>query len=242
MTAERFSASSAARHMACPASANLPLAIPNWQPPVEDPDAGAKAVGHRFHEIFASLAELGVKDLAAFAAAIQYLHEVRARRRFKVYSEVKMEASWLATRPTTTPDLVLFVQDEIHVLDLKTGKIPVEVHGNKQLLFYAVTAATLAPRAKGVHLHIVQPWAPSWDPADAHWFADTTVLAQFMDEALQAEARIQGGDLSFGPSDACLFCPANPHTRGDRGTPLCPAMMQLLYPQARVDEDAVLSL
>ena len=33
---ERFSASNAAKHMACPASANLELAIPNYQPPVDD--------------------------------------------------------------------------------------------------------------------------------------------------------------------------------------------------------------
>lgn len=235
---ERFSASVAGRHMACPASANLDLAIPNWTPPIEDRTANNAANrGTNMHEVFASMVTLPVSDMRKLAIAIDYIADLRSTRRFKVLSEQKVTATWLKSQPSTTADLVLYTQDEIHVLDLKTGRIPVEVVNNEQLLYGAVTYAPLAPKAKGVHLHILQPWADG----NLSWFADTATLAQFMDDAIAAEAKVLAGDTTFGPSDHCKFCPANPHTRGAKGAPLCPAMMHILYPQV-IDEDEILTL
>lgn len=235
---ERFSASSAGKHMACPASANLPLAIPNWSPPtVDDDERPAVAKGHNLHESFARIVSQPARDIHAMVSALDYVAQIRSTRKFKVLSEHTVQATWLTSQPQTTADLVLFVQDEIHVFDLKTGRIPVEVVGNEQLLFYAVCYAGLAPQAKGVHLHILQPWADG----NQTWFADTNVLQQFMADAIAAEKKILAGDTTFGPSDHCKFCPANPHSRGGKGKPLCPAMMKLLYPPI-VDEDEILSM
>lgn len=234
---KRFSASSAAMMMACPASANLDLAIPNWVAPVIDPMKGAKGKGTEYHKFFENIVELPAKDIHNFASALQYMADLRSTRRFTVLTEEPVVATWLVSQPGTTADVVLFTQDEIHVVDFKTGKIPVEVVDNEQLLFYAVCYAPLAPRAKGVTLHIVQPWAGG----NHSWYADTNRLARFIVEAQDAEKLILAGDTTFGPSDHCKFCPANPHSRGDKGKPLCPAMMQLLYPKL-LDEDAVLAL
>jgi len=235
---ERFSASVAARHMACPASAHLDLAIPNWVAPVEDPTKdNAANRGTNMHEVFANVMELPASDMRKLVEAMQYVADLRTRRRFKVLVEQSIEASWLVSKPTTQVDLVLYTQDEIHVLDLKTGKIEVPAVDNAQLLYYATCFAPLAPKAKGVNLHILQPWANNME----HWFASAQVLADFMYEAQQAEKRVLAGDVTFGPSDHCKFCPANPHTRGLKGAPLCPAMMQILYP-SHLDEDAILSM
>lgn len=235
---ERFSASSAARHMACHASANLELAIPNYVPPVEDRTiVNASNIGTRRHEQFAIDMELPAKDIEAYARALQYVAELRSKRRFKVLIEEGVSADWLPTPTKTTVDLALYTQDELHILDLKWGKILVDVVENEQLLFYAACFAHLAPKAKGVHLHILQPRADNM----ATWFVDTTRLREFMDEAAAAQAKILAGDTSFGPSDHCKFCPANPHTRGLKGKPLCPAMMQMLYPTV-LDESDILSL
>lgn len=234
---ERLSASVAGRHMACHASANLDLAIPNWVPPVRDPDKGAKGVGLKYHGFFENIVNLPVRDITAFVSALEYIAQLRSTRRFKVLTEQSVTATWLVAQPKTTADLVLYTQDEIHVIDLKTGKIPVEVFENEQLLYYGVCYAPLAPKAKGVTLHIVQPWAGG----NHSWHADTTRLGLFMDEARAAEAAILAKDVSFGPSDHCKFCPANPHSRGDKGAPLCPAMMHMLYPTI-VDDDAILNL
>jgi hypothetical protein len=237
MTTKRFSASVAARLMSCSAAADLPAAIPNWVPPVIDSTVAAQD-GTDVHSIFEQVWEYGAKDLAAIAKTIDYVAQLRATRRFKVLIEKSMIAEWLTGKPETTADLVFYIQDEIHVIDTKWGKLKVEALRNPQLLYYAATYGALAPKAKGVHLHILQPRIDNMD----HWFADTTEVGKFMADAQAAEARILAGDLTFGPSDhGCQFCPANPHTRGAKGKPFCPAMMSMLYPD-KTDEDAILAL
>lgn len=234
---ERFSASVVGRHMACHASANLELAIPHYVPPVRDETAGQKAIGTARHKMLEPIVALSPGDLRHMARLIQYVADLRSTRRFtSVLVEESITAEWLTTKPSTTADLVLATQDEIHVIDYKWGKIPVEVVGNHQLLFYAACYAPLAPKAKGVELHILQPYADNYES----WFADTNEIARFMADAQKAEAAIQQGDLTFGPSDHCQFCPANPHSRGDKGRPLCPEMMRLLYPPV-IDEAEILA-
>lgn len=240
---ERFSASNAAKHMACHASANLELAIPYWTPPVVDEMAGAKGVGTNRHALFEQLMNIPVRDQEHFITVLQYIVALRRTRRFKVLTEETVEAIWLAPdpvtgkRPTTTVDLVLYTTDEIHVIDLKWGRILVDVHDNDQLLYYGACFAPLAPKAKEVNLHILQPTADNMEQVTV----TTLELAQWMDRARKAQAAIHAGDTTFGPSDHCKFCPAYPHSRGDKGKPLCPATMQLLYP-APFDEDEILNL
>lgn len=235
---ERFSASNAGKHMACHASANLELAIPNWVAPVEDPAAdNAANKGTNAHKILAEIAQLPASQVEAYVKALAYYHEVRKQRRFTVLVEVEAEAAWLDVPTKTTVDVALHTQDQLDIVDWKWGKIPVEVEENDQLLFYAATFAPLAPKAKGVTVHIVQPFADNM----ASWYIDTNRLGQFMDEARAAQKQILNGSTTFTPGDHCTFCPANPHTRGLKGKPLCPAMMQLLYPHP-FDEDEILSL
>lgn len=234
---QRFSASVASMHMACHASANLDLAIPGWTLPERDPDEGAAGEGTRVHALLAQAGELNARDIRHLAQILDYVADLRSSRRFKVMIETPVKATWLTTKPGTTADLVLYTQDEIHVIDYKWGKIPVEVVENEQLLFYDVCYAPLAPKAKGVTNHILQPRANNM----SSWFADTTRLEKFMSDAMAAEAAIQQGSIAFMPGDHCTFCPANPHSRGDKGSPLCPAMLQMLYPR-HIDEDEILSL
>lgn len=260
---ERFSASNAARLMSCSASANLELAIPNWQPPVRDDNVGAKAKGAKIHSLVhellsiqtvtaKSVKKFNAKDMANTAAMLQYVADLMSTRRFNILSEHEEVTDWLANPGKTTADLVLYTQDELHIIDFKVGAVPVDVFENHQLMFYAVTYAKYAPKAKGVTVHIVQPWAKDWVPAKpgwypntpttSSWYVDTVRLKQFMADALDAEQKIIAQDTTFGPSDSCLFCPAYPHSRGDKGAPLCPATLQLLYPRPEADEDAMLNL
>ena len=233
----RFSASVASRLISCPASANLETSIPGWEEPTVDHEAGAKGKGTALHKILQDTSEVSAKDLRFLAQALEYVADVKQQRRFHVMAEATVEADWLQSKPRTTADLVLWTQDELHILDYKTGKILVDPVGNEQLMYYALCFAHLAPKAKGVTLHIIQPWADNM----TSWFASTTELAAFRDRAVKAEAEVLAKSTRFGPSDGCLFCPANPQSRGDKGHPLCPAMLQLLYPR-EVDEAEILGL
>jgi len=238
VTPERFSASVAGRHIACHASANLPLAIPNWvDPEVDETIDNAANRGTAVHSIFELIWEHSAKDIAHMARVMQYVANLRSTRRFKVMIEEKVEATWLPHPTKTTADLVLYTQDEIHVIDTKWGAIEVPVVGNEQLLFYAACYAPLAPRAKGVTLHILQPKCDNLE----QWYVSATDIKKFMDEAVAAQTAILNGSIKFGPSDHCKFCPANPHSRGLKGRPLCPTMMKMLYPQP-FDEDEILGI
>lgn len=222
--------------MACHASAHLELAIPNWTPPVVDPAAGAKGQGTRMHEMLEPLWMLSPNNLRHVGNVVDYVARIRSSRRFNVLVEEKVVADWLPSAPSTTADLVLYVQDEIHVIDFKWGRIPIEVVGNEQVLYYARSYAHLAPKAKGVTGHIVQPYADVFES----WFMDTAELLRFETKAIATDKAITAGSTSFGPSDHCTFCPAYPHSRGDKGKPLCPATMAMLYPPI-IDEDEILN-
>ena len=235
---KRFSASNAAQLIACPGSANLDVAIPGWQEPPKRDDAGARKKGHELHEYLDRTSTLSPKDLESLAAALLYMAQLRRQRRFKILTEETIEAAWLDTHPTTTVDVVLYTQDELHIVDYKTGLIRVSPVNNEQLMYYALCFLHLAPRAKGVTLHIVQPWVA--DGIES-WYVTASELADFMLLAQATEQKILSLYPGLHPSDHCTFCPANPHSRGDKGSPMCPAMMQVLYPM-HADEDEILAL
>ena len=239
MAAERFSASRVDKLIACPASANLEEAIPGWAGPTEKENDERPAIskGHIIHRFLEDVSTLPASDQRALAEAILYVADIRSQRRFKVLAEDTRETNWLISKPKTTVDLVLYTQDELHIIDWKTGRIPVYAADNGQLKFYGLNYVDLAPKAKGIHMHIVQPWAKNFSED----FVDTTELARFRAAAQEAERKVLAGDKTFGPSDNCKFCPANPHARGLKGSPKCPAMMQLLYP-ITVSEDDILNL
>lgn len=224
--------------MACPGSADLTRSIPGWVPPVVDETKGARGRGTLIHEIMANILGLSPSEMQHLGEAVDYVAALRKRRRFKQLVEETVTAEWLPSKPKTTVDLVLYVQDELHIVDWKTGAIEVKVEDNPQLLFYAATHHHLAPMAKEFHLHIVQPWSKH---GSSEWVVSAKELAAFMNDAIDTDRKILAGDTTLSPSDNCTFCPAYPHSRGEKGTPLCPAAMQVLYPTP-YDEDEILAL
>ena len=125
MAALRFSASKAEQLIACPGSADLELSIPGFTLPEVDETVGAKGKGSELHKWLAETGKLKASDLRKLAEALAYYSEIRGQRRFKVLAEETVEAEWLQTKPKTTVDQVLYVQDELHIIDWKTGAIQV---------------------------------------------------------------------------------------------------------------------
>ena len=301
----RFSASSAARLMACPGSANLEAAIPGWTPPVEDPTKfKAKGLGTQIHEIlepftrhsvpllrvtervlqaFSTLhhtkrkkllsdetgletylgnwthnpryqetLKLLLHDITSFTPKVMrfiarcagFLLELRLASSYQedveFLSELEMETCWLKEPGKTTADVVIISESArmIHVVDYKTGSIPVYAVDNDQLLFYARSVlheyGVDTPQGYNLTLHILQPGNESeWEVTDTEVFA-------WAEKATEAELRILDGDTTLVPSDHCTFCPANPYARGEKGYPLCPAQRAMLFPEV-VDLDEMLN-
>lgn len=232
---EKFSASRAARLISCHGSANLEQAIPGWQEP--DQSTKASERGTALHALFEQANTLKTADLLRFTEALTYVAYLRKGRRFKVLTECAIDVDWTQQPTKSTADLVLYTQDELHIIDLKAGKIPVDSYDNAQLKFYSVSFAHFAPKAEGVTGHIVQPWANNTNST----FYSAQELADFKQDVLSAEQDILDGDLTLTPSDECLFCPANPHSRGAKGSPFCPAMMNVLYP-LQINEQEILDV
>jgi hypothetical protein len=224
--------------MACHASADLESAIPGYQKPAQPAGAAAQQ-GIDVHEIYEDIWSLELAQIRGIAATVQYVADLMKGRRFNRLIEHEFKAGWISGSPPSKPDLILYTQTELHIIDTKNGKHPVEVAGNSQLMYYAVCAAEagIAPKAKGAHLHILQPHANNMST----WFASSNAIGKFMADAQAADEAISKGSRTFGPSDYCVFCDANPHKRGgQKGKPCCPVMLDLLYPN-RVDEDAILN-
>lgn len=244
---QRFSASNAEKQMACHGSADLETAIPFFKFPEADDVIRASDVGTEAHEVFEKLMHYSARDMLAWIRVLEYVAYLRSTRRFKVLTEHKFTAEWLdvdatGNKPVTTADLVLYTKDELHVLDLKWGRIPVDAHKNVQTMYYGAAAAPLSPKAEGVTVHILQPRAKDdlgeWNLEP--YYVSATELAHFMGETLTHQRAINAGDLSLGVGDHCKFCPAYPQARIPKGRPMCPAAMQVLYP-APFDEDAILN-
>lgn len=202
------------------------------------------ALNHNQHSyvddtgVTVTLKRLSPRELKFLGAAIEYFDDVV----FKIgtsnlHQEEKVTITWLDSHPRTTADVVVWDEDELAIIDWKTGAIPVDAVDNTQLVFYAGAWVNQVPASVDqITVHIVQPGNTS------SWSFTRAYLMQRIEELRAAEAKVLAKDLTLVPSDHCTFCPANPHSRGDKGSPLCPAMLKLLYPSAPADEDEILGM
>lgn len=204
--------------MSCHASTDLPAALPGFEFP--DDRSMAASRGDDIHEMLAQVIGYGTrKDLGDIVKMLSYVNDIMSRRRFNVLTEHKMKMTWLQAGTKTTADVILYTQDELHVIDHKTGSIPV-MPNCTQLLTYGAAAMRqgFSPKAKGVYLHVNQPTGDN----QVSYFALNEELEQLIAEQTRHEAEILAGDLSFGPSDAaCLFCPASPFKFGVKANITC---------------------
>jgi len=196
----------------------------------------------QFHEFLVSIAALKLppRTLRYLGDVIVYIWALFVKHGMtrRVYTELRMTATWLPSQPTTTADLVVVSDAGIDVVDYKTGTIFVSVDDNDQMNFYGWTALLkLDPEQLyyEVGLHILQPGN----------LTGTTVsvrnLRKWAEQALAADDAIAAKDLRLIPGDHCTFCPANPHSRGDKSVVKCPAKMSQLYP-ALIDEGEILGV
>lgn len=242
---QKFSASQAEKFIGCHASADLETAIPGFKLPENDPDrepiipenigfivdmidkvssdTGSSKAANRGTMLHACVATL----LAEFNTAGKFrqltelffqIGAVMHERRFKMLIEETVLLDWLQRPVPTTADLVLYTADEIHVWDWKFGTMPVNPAA-LQLKIYGLAFLPLAPKAKGVWVHVLQPG----NYAEAYFDLDQLQAAK--DLVIQHEGEVLAGDLSFNTGKQCEFCPASPWTRGAKGNISCHAFI-----------------
>lgn len=241
----KFSASQAEKFIGCHASADLERAIPGFQLPEHDEDrepaipdnlgfivemlekvstdtgsSKAAARGTMLHACVATLlAEFGTAG--KFEKLLELFTELNAimqSRRFKVLIEQQATMDWLQSPTVTTADLILYTADELHVWDWKWGSMPVDPSA-LQLRLYGNAFKHLAPKAKGVTVHVGQPGNY------ASLYFSMEQLQDAQDLVVLHEAQVLAGDLSFNTGKQCDFCPASPWTRGAKGNISCPAFV-----------------
>ncbi len=242
---KKFSASQAERFIGCHASADLETAIPGFVMPEDDgtreptipenlgfivemiekvsTDTGSSKAASRGTMLHACVATLLAEFMTAgkFAQLTQLfvaLNTVLQTRRFKVLIEVQAMLDWLAQPVGTTADLVTYTSDELHVWDWKFGSMPVNPAA-LQLKMYALAFLHLAPKAKGVTVHVLQPG----NYAEMYFSVEQLLAAK--DLVIKHEAEVLAGDLSFNTGKQCDFCPASPFTRGAKGNLTCNAFI-----------------
>jgi len=144
-----------------------------------------------------------------------------------VYIEESFRDSLAIYHPNLggTADAVIINGDDIHVIDLKTGRTPVKAEGNKQMLTYALGALTKHGfNFKTVSLHIYQPGNVSkqvYTPSDINLWSET--LLEIVKKA---------DDLFEKPNPTvkgCFYCKAKT---------VCPAMREKAVEAAKQDFSA----
>jgi Protein of unknown function (DUF2800) len=220
-----MSASRMSRIMACPASFKLENSMPYV------PAGAAAERGTYIHEMAEKIlegdlfsypaADVDPEDLKIATDYAKYVEELRANARSS-HIELNVNEGLQQLHPAFggTADAVVIKNNTLHVVDLKTGRIPVKAEENEQLLTYALGVAQQlkAPPHVAVELHI-------WQPGNVSRWSTTMERLRKHGTDMVAAAKLAEGEPVPSPSaDACRYCKAKA---------ICPAMREKVQDTAR---------
>ena len=222
----RLSASRTDRFMQCPGSYRLESLMPY------EPAGEAAAIGtaiHELSEIILSGNQVPAntdKDHVAMAQAYADFVNTLVENPRKKLIEVNLDDGLKSLHPALggTADAVLVDGDHLIILDLKTGRVPVEAKDNKQMLTYALGAMRQfkAPSHITCTMHIFQPKV-----GHSKWTVTGQELIDHGDRLKAAAELALTADAPTSPSpDACRYCKAKT---------ICPSMREKVQEAARSD-------
>ena len=223
-----YSASSLDRLAICPPSARLSKDIPEMQ----NKDAER---GTRIHAL-GELILLGKDDTDGFPDGTDQ-EDIDIARGYAEYvwdvadigGTIYVEESFHAaladihTDLGGTADAVVVSGRDLHIIDLKTGRNPIDAKENKQMLTYGLGALLThgVNKFDNVHLHIYQPNNISkvTYPLErmADWAIELKVIAKRADDPFEKPVP---------HAKACYYCKAKP---------VCPAMREKALDAAKQD-------
>lgn len=216
-----YSASSLDRLALCPPSARLGKDIPDTSSVHAEKGTRIHALG----EVLLNGNEINDNDEESQMARsyAEYVWEV-AGETGTIYVEESFHKELAIYHPDLggTADAVIIDGRDIHIIDLKTGKTPVDVKLNKQMMTYALGALTKNGfDFDKVHIHIYQPNNIAkvvYTPNDIkNWSQELIEIAKRADDPFEQP----------NPSaKACHFCKAKT---------VCPAMREKVIENAKQD-------
>jgi RecB family exonuclease len=219
-----YSASSLDRLALCPPSARMSKDIPDNQS--KDAERGTRI--HSLGEMVLAGEDIDIvgvdaDEVSLAKAYAEYVWDV-AGEDGTVYIEESYRDSLSIYHPDLggTADAVIINGDDIHVIDLKTGRTPVKAEGNKQMLTYALGALTKHGfNFKFVTLHIYQPGNVSkqvYTPNDINlWSAELLEIVKKADDPFEKPNPTAKG---------CFYCKAKT---------ICPAIREKALEAAKQD-------
>lgn len=227
-----LSPSAAGRWLLCPASVALTAGMPEETSPYTLRGTAAHAAaesvitGRPSYQAPAGVESVSFEELKEEVQ--QYTDFVRSETRgdFRLI-EQRLEASWLSPECFGTADAVILHPDEIHVIDLKTGRgVPVTAKDNPQLAIYArsvlETFSGMFDDLNSIKMTIVQPplnHVETWQITPEELIKFTDGMKEAAAECLKELAERSKKDarldcLKFNPGTAqCRFCRARHECR-----------------------------
>lgn len=226
----RLSASRTERFMECPGSVLLENQMPY------EPAGEAAERGTRIHELGerllrgeepADILRSGADgdELAMAQNYADFVNTLCDNPRKKLI-EVNVDEGLKSLHPSLggTADAILAEGNTLHVVDLKTGRIPVDAKENKQMLTYALGAMRQfnAPSTIEVKVHIYQPMTghSSWETTGERLIQHGEELKAAADLALSGNAPTIPG------TEQCRWC---------RAKTICPSLREKAAEAARQD-------
>ena len=222
----RLSASRTDRFMQCPGSYRLESLMPY------EPAGEAAAIGTAIHELSEIILRGGAiptgtdPDHLSMAQGYANFVNTLVENPRKKLIEVNLDEGLQSLHPALggTADAVLVDGNHLHILDLKTGRVPVDAQDNKQLLTYALGAMRQlkAPSTIECTMHIYQPRV-----GHSKWTVSGNYLNLHGKRLVEAAELALSGDAPTNPSpDACRYCKAKT---------ICPSMREKVQETARND-------
>jgi hypothetical protein len=222
----RLSASRTDRFMQCPGSYRLESLMPY------EPAGEAAAIGTAIHELSEIILRGGEiptgtdPDHLSMAQGYANFINTLVENPRKKLIEVNLDEGLQSLHPALggTADAVLVDGNHLHILDLKTGRVPVDATDNKQLLTYALGAMRQlkAPNTIECTMHIYQPRV-----GHSKWTVSGNYLNLHGKRLVEAAELALTSDAPTNPSpDACRYCKAKT---------ICPSMREKVQETARSD-------
>jgi len=201
MNHAKISPSGYKRWSNCPGSYTLQQKLGDLLP--EDTGSDAANLGTELHDNAEQALKTGSEPREEVAFYVNYCHQASTAPDAEVFIEHQVPLFY-SREEHGYADYIVRTDDCVHIIDLKTGRIPVEAENNYQLLIYAYGMATF--NTERFKMTIVQnDTAKTWelDMAQAEAIASTI--------GVKAQAAMNEYIHDLVASDeACQWCPCKP--------------------------------